>query len=69
MIHLYLSVFRVAPHTAHRATLLAIVVFNVLTDILVENTLNLIAIQAYSINRVSLCFSIGFFQFKFFSQS
>ncbi|EJB48953.1 hypothetical protein HPHPM2_1343 [Helicobacter pylori Hp M2] len=40
-----------------------------MTDTLVKNTPNIIAIQAYSINRVSLCFSIDFFQVKFFSQS
>ncbi len=52
MIHLYLSVFRVAARTAHRATLLLIVVFNVLTDTLVKNTFGIIAIQAYSINKI-----------------
>lgn len=52
MIHLYLSVFRVATHTTHRTTLLLIVVFNVLTDTLVKNTFGIIAIQAYSINKI-----------------
>ncbi len=52
MIHLYLSVFGVAARTAHRAALLLIVVFNVLTDILVKNTFGIITIQAYSINRI-----------------
>ncbi len=58
MIHLYLSVFRVVSHTAHRATLLLIVVFNVLTDTLVKNTFGIIAIQAYSINRIFLEFAL-----------
>ncbi len=53
MIYFYLSVFRVATRAAHRATLLAIVIFNVLTDTLVKNTPSIIAIQAYSINRIS----------------
>ncbi len=43
-------------HTAHRATLLAIVIFNVLTDTLVKNTFGFIAIQAYSINRIEFAF-------------
>ncbi len=53
MIYFYLSVFRVAARTAHRATLLLVVIFNVLADILVKNTSSIIAIQAYSINRIS----------------
>ncbi len=56
MIYFYLSVFRVATHTAHRAILLAIVIFNVLTDTLVKNTSSIIAIQAYSINRIEFAF-------------
>ncbi len=38
---------------AHRTTLLAIVIFNVLTDTLVKNTFGIIAIQTHSINRIS----------------
>ncbi len=56
MIHFYLSVFRVAMRTAHRATLLLVVVFNVLTDTLVKNTSSIITIQAYSINRIEFAF-------------
>lgn len=40
----------------HRTTLLAIVIFNVLTDTLVKNTSSIIAIQAYSINRIEFAF-------------
>lgn len=43
-------------HTAHRATLLLVVVFNVLTDTLVKNTFSIITIQAYSINRIEFAF-------------